>query len=133
MYTKTWQRKQPFYDIFCTFEDMARTSNHYENKMLRGDNSIHIQGMVMVLVHWPSTHCHLSIKFHLNIIISIKFIAGQGAGQTDGRIKRHTNKQTNKNNNKHRSSSSNIIIASSSIRTRCVVSDTLSLIVTFKT
>jgi len=31
-------------------------------KWLWGDNSIHIQGMNMVLVHCPSTHCHLSIN-----------------------------------------------------------------------
>ena len=31
-------------------------------KWLRGDNSINIQGRIMVLVHCPSPHCHLSIN-----------------------------------------------------------------------
>jgi len=29
---------------------------------LWGDNSVNIQGMVMVLVHCTSSHCHLSIN-----------------------------------------------------------------------
>jgi len=49
------------FNPFSTFQDMARISNHYENKMLRGDES-NIQGRVMVLVHCPSSHCHLSIN-----------------------------------------------------------------------
>jgi len=33
-----------------------------KNKWLRGDNSANIQGRIMVLVHCPSYHCHLSIN-----------------------------------------------------------------------
>mgnify|MGYP007133519434 CR=1 FL=1 len=51
------------FNPFCTFQDMAFTSIHYEqNKWLMGDNLINIQGRIMVLVHWPSPHCHLSIN-----------------------------------------------------------------------
>ena len=32
------------------------------NTKLRGNNSVNIQGRIMVLVHCPSTHCHLSIN-----------------------------------------------------------------------
>ena len=47
----------------CTLQDLARTSNHYERKnWLWGDNSINIQGRIMVLEHCPSSHCHLSIN-----------------------------------------------------------------------
>ena len=49
------------FNPFCTFQDMARTSNTYE-KWLRGDNSINIQGRIMVRVHCPSSRCHLSIN-----------------------------------------------------------------------
>jgi len=28
---------------------------------LKGDNSVNIQGMIMVLMHGTSSHCHLSI------------------------------------------------------------------------
>jgi len=31
-------------------------------KGLRGDNYVNIQGRIMVLVHCPSSHCHLSIN-----------------------------------------------------------------------
>ena len=51
------------FNPFCTFQDMARTGVHYENnKWLMGDNSVNIQGRIMVLVHYPSPHCHLSIN-----------------------------------------------------------------------
>ena len=33
-----------------------------ENKRLSGDNYVNIQGRIMVLVHCPSSHCHLSIN-----------------------------------------------------------------------
>jgi len=33
-----------------------------KNKWLRGDNSVKIQSRIMVLVHCPSSHCHLSIN-----------------------------------------------------------------------
>jgi len=33
-----------------------------EKKWLREDNTVDIQGRVMVIVHCPSSHCHLSIK-----------------------------------------------------------------------
>ena len=51
------------YNPFCTFQDMAKTGIHYEeNKWLQGDNYVNIQGRIMVLVHCPSSHCHLSIN-----------------------------------------------------------------------
>ena len=40
---------------------MAWTGIHYE-KWLWGDNSINIQGRIMVLVHCPFPYCHLSIN-----------------------------------------------------------------------
>ena len=40
---------------------MTRTDIHYE-KQLTGDNSINIQGSIMIPVHCPSPHCHLSIN-----------------------------------------------------------------------
>jgi len=38
------------------FKDVARTGIHYDkpNKWLRGDNSVNIQGMIMVIVQCPS-------------------------------------------------------------------------------
>jgi len=45
------------------FQDMARTHIHYEQKKwLRGDNTVNIQGMSMVLMDCPSSHCHLSLN-----------------------------------------------------------------------
>jgi len=42
---------------------MARISNHYEGKKwLMGDNSVNILDRIMVLVHCPSSVCHLSIN-----------------------------------------------------------------------
>jgi len=32
------------------------------NTKLWGDNSVNIQGRIMVLVHYPSSHYHLSIN-----------------------------------------------------------------------
>ena len=44
-------------------QDMAQTCIHYEkNKCLRGDNYVNIQGRIMILVHCPISHCHLSIN-----------------------------------------------------------------------
>jgi len=40
----------------CTF--MTRTSNHYE----KNDYSVNKQGMIMIIVNCPSSHCHLSIN-----------------------------------------------------------------------
>jgi len=40
---------------------MARTGIHYEKKTLRGDNTVNIQGSIMVIMVFPSPHCHLSI------------------------------------------------------------------------
>jgi len=37
---------------------MAQTDNY--EKWLRGDNTVNIQGMIMVLVYSTSSHCHLS-------------------------------------------------------------------------
>ena len=47
------------FNPFCTFQDMARTSNHYENIM---DNSVNIQSRIVVLVQCTFSHCHLSIN-----------------------------------------------------------------------
>jgi len=42
---------------------MALTGIDYENnKWLRGENYVHKQGMIMVLVHCPFSDCHLSIN-----------------------------------------------------------------------
>ena len=46
----------------CTFQDMALTGSNYEKIYLRGDNSVNIQGRIMVLIHCPSSNCHLSIN-----------------------------------------------------------------------
>ena len=46
--------------LFYTFQDTALTGNNYE-KWLWGDNSINIQGRIMVHGYCPSPHCHLSI------------------------------------------------------------------------
>ena len=50
------------FNPFCTFQDIDQTGIHYEKKWLRGDNSINIQGRIMVLVHSTSSHCCLSIN-----------------------------------------------------------------------
>ena len=47
---------------FCTLKDMAQTDIHYEKKWLWGDNSVNIQGRIMVLVHCPSSHFNLPIN-----------------------------------------------------------------------
>jgi len=55
---------------------MAQTGNHYE-KWLWGDNSINIQGRIMVLVHCPFPYCHLSINqfsFKFQQLLSFKVI-----------------------------------------------------------
>ena len=39
-------------------KDMARTGNNYE-KWLRGDNTVNIQGKIMVLGFCPSPHCSI--------------------------------------------------------------------------
>jgi len=36
--------------------------NSIEKKWLRGDNSVNIQDMSMLLLHWTSCLCHLSIN-----------------------------------------------------------------------
>ena len=48
--------------LFCTFQDMARTSNLNGKKWLRGNNSITIQVRITVIVHCTSSHGHLSIN-----------------------------------------------------------------------
>ena len=51
------------FNPFSTFQDMAWTGIHYEqNKWLRADNSVNIQGRIMALVHCPSSHCQVSFK-----------------------------------------------------------------------
>ena len=53
---------QAQFQSFFTFQDMVWTGIQYENnKWLRGDNYVNIQGMILVLVHDTSPHCHLSI------------------------------------------------------------------------
>ena len=50
------------FNPFCTFQDMARTDIHYENnEWLRGDNTVNIQGRIIVSGFCPSSYCHLSI------------------------------------------------------------------------
>jgi len=74
---------------------MAWTGIHYE-KWLGGDNSINIQGRVMVIVHCPSPHCHLSIYqvlFKLPLVV-LKLFAGQGTGRMDGQRDGRTDRQT---------------------------------------
>ena len=46
---------------FVLFRIWPRKATIMRN-WLRRDNSINIQGWIMVLVHCPSTHCHLSIN-----------------------------------------------------------------------
>ena len=53
-----------FFNSFCTFQDMAQTGIHYI-KWLWGNNTVHIQGRIMVLVHCRSFHCHLYIKIQV--------------------------------------------------------------------
>ena len=62
---------------------MARTGNHYE-KWLKGDNSINIQGRIMVLVHCPSPYCHLSIN-HVSFKSQHQLFARQDTEPTDRR------------------------------------------------
>jgi len=64
---------------------MARTGNNYE-KWLWGDNSINIQGRIIVNDHCPSPYCpiYLYTKFDLNANNNFKVFARQGTGQTDG-------------------------------------------------
>jgi len=51
---------------------MAQTSIHYE-KWLWGDNSININGRIMVLVYCPFSYCHLSTtKFNINPFCTFK-------------------------------------------------------------
>ena len=47
--------------VFFTssFQDMAPTGIYY-NKWLWGDNYVTIQGMIMVHMHCPFSHCRLS-------------------------------------------------------------------------
>ena len=47
----------------------------WKKKWLRGDNTVNIQGMIVVLVHCPSPHWHLYTKFHLNANSSFKVIS----------------------------------------------------------
>jgi len=54
---------QVSFQSLCTFQDMARTGNNY-GKWLRGDNTVNIQGRIMVLVFCPSPRCHLSIYMY---------------------------------------------------------------------
>ena len=67
---------------------MAGTGIHHE-KWLGEDNSINIQGRIMVLGFCPSPHDHLSINqvsfqslFMLMPTVVLKFVAGQGTGRT---------------------------------------------------
>jgi len=63
---------------------MAQTGNNYE-KWLRGDNTVNIQGRIMVLVHSTSSHCHLSIyQICFNGNSSFKVICRTKPWRTDG-------------------------------------------------
>ena len=65
------------FNHICTLQDMDQREIHYEKyKWLRGKNSVNIQCRIIVLVHCPPSHCHLSIntKFHLNANTSFKVI-----------------------------------------------------------
>ena len=49
------------------------------NTKLRGDNSVNIQGRIMVLGFCRSSHCHLSIyKFHFNPFCTFQDMARTG-------------------------------------------------------
>jgi len=50
------------FNPFCTFKDVAQTGIHYKTQWLSGDNSVNIQGRIMVLVHGTFCNCHLSLN-----------------------------------------------------------------------
>ena len=52
--------KQVSFQSLKYFQDMARTGNNYE-KLLRGDNTVNIQGRIMIILFCPFPHYHLSI------------------------------------------------------------------------
>jgi len=54
-------------------------------KWLRGDNSVNIQSRIMIIVHCPSSHCHLSKKKVL--IPSVVLDFRRTRCPTDGRTK----------------------------------------------
>ena len=58
------------FNRFLLSKIWPRTGNTYE-KLLWGDNSIHIQGMIMVLVHCPFPYCHLSIYYKLYRFLTV--------------------------------------------------------------
>jgi len=60
------------FDLFGTFQDMTSIM---KNTWLWGDNSVNIQGRIMVLVHFPSyllTFIYLLTKFHFNPFSTLK-------------------------------------------------------------
>ena len=50
------------FNPFVLFKIWPAQSSIMKNKCLWGDSSVNIQGRIMVLVHCPSPHCHLSIN-----------------------------------------------------------------------
>ena len=74
-----------FNNPFSTHLDMARTGIHCE-KWLRGDNSINIQGMIVVLVPFPSLPFSYKPNFIEMPIVVLKLFAGQGTRRTDIQI-----------------------------------------------
>ena len=54
-------------------------------KWLWGDNYVNIQDRIMIIVHCPSSHRHLSINqsFILIPTVVLKLFAGQVIGRTD--------------------------------------------------
>ena len=80
-----------------TFQDMSRTSNHYE-KRLRGDNSVNIQGRIMVLEHCLSSYlfrnqvsCQSLLYYLRNVsdrhpLWKTKWLRGDNSVNIQGRI-----------------------------------------------
>ena len=83
--------KQVSFQSLCTFQDMARTGIHYENKWLKGDNSVNIPGKIVYMgPALPLIAIYLYTKFYLNANSSFKLFAGQGTGRMDGQTDRQS-------------------------------------------
>ena len=59
-FNNIYVRTKFHFNPFSTFQDMARTGIHYE-KLIVKEITVSKLGRIMVLVHCPSSHCHLSI------------------------------------------------------------------------
>jgi len=56
-----------------------------KNKRLREDNSVNIQGSIMVLEFCPSSHCHLSInQVSFQSLVLSKIWPGQASIMKNG-------------------------------------------------